>query len=86
MSYWLETEKEEVEQYGTDFYAIVCPYCNNEIEFRDVSQMPWGEDTEEEFICPSCNKHFEIRPKYKFLGFYIYTDDEQEECENEQND
>ena len=79
MSYWIETEKEEVEQYGTDFYSIVCPYCNEDIEFRDVSRMPWGEDTEEEFICPSCNKHFEIRPKYKFLGFFVYTDDEQDD-------
>ena len=79
MSYWIETEKSKVEQYGTDSYAIECPYCNKDIEFRDVSQMPWGEDTEEEFVCPDCNKHFEIRSKYKFLGFYVYTDDEQEE-------
>ena len=64
MSYWVETEKGEVESYGTDSYAIECPYCS--------------KDSEEEFICPDCNKHFEIRPKYKFLGFYVYTDDEQE--------
>lgn len=79
MSYWLETEKNEVEQYGTDFYSIVCPYCENEIEFRDISQMPWAEDSEEEIICGKCHKHFEIRPKYKFLGFFVYTDDEQSE-------
>lgn len=83
MSYWLETERGEVEQYGIDLYAIVCPYCKNEIEFRDISQMPWQEDSEEEIVCQKCSKHFEIRPKYKFIGFFVYTDDELEEQEND---
>ena len=78
MSYWIETEKEEVEEYGTSAYVIICPYCGSNVEFKDISQMPWAEDSEEEFVCRKCNKHFEIRPKYKFLGFYYYTDDEQE--------
>lgn len=79
MTYWIETEKGEVENYGADSYVIECPYCGKDIEHRDVSEMPWGEDSEEEIICPNCNKHFEIRPKYNFLGFFVYTDDEQEE-------
>ena len=83
MSYWLETEKGEVEKFGTEHYVIECPYCAEQIEFRDISQMPWGEDTEEEIVCKNCNKHFEIRPQYKFLGFYYFTDDEQEESEGE---
>lgn len=77
MSYWLETEQDEVQQIYDEVYGIDCPYCKKEVEHKDICSMPWENDTEEEFICPHCNKHFEVRPKYKFLGFYYYTDDEQ---------
>ena len=87
MSYWLETEQGEVLDCG-DIYYIDCPYCNEEsIEHLEVTQMPWGEDSEMRIECPHCKKNFEIRPKYLFKGFFIYSDDEQmEECEeNDEN-
>ena len=79
MSYWLETESEEVLDCG-EIYYIDCPYCKEEnIETIDKCRMPWGEDDELRIECPHCKKNFEIRPKYKFEGFFIYSDDEQRE-------
>lgn len=81
MSYWLETEQDEVLEYS-EFYPIDCPYCNTtNIEHIDKCRMPWGEDDELRIECPNCKKNFEIRSKYKFEGFFIYSDDEQMECE-----
>ena len=78
MSYTFETEEDEILECG-EMYYIDCPYCGAEnIERRDVCSMPWRVDDEERIVCPKCNKNFEIRPKYRFTGFYIYTDDEQE--------
>lgn len=79
MSYIFETERDEVLEYGSETYYINCPYCGAEnIETRSICAMPWGTDDEERIDCPKCGKNFEIRPKYKFEGFFIYTDDEQE--------
>ena len=41
--------------------------------------MPWRQDEELIIECPYCENDFEIRPKYKFEGFFIYSDDEQME-------
>ena len=77
MSYTSETEQDEVSYYG-ETYHIDCPYCGaKEIEVRDVCAMPWGMDDEEEIECPECKKTFEIRPRYRFRGFFVYTDDDQ---------
>ncbi len=77
MSYWIETEQEEVLNCG-EFYSFDCPYCKEEIiEPIEQSRMPWGIDDEIRIDCPHCKKNFEIRPKYKFEGFFIYSDDEQ---------
>lgn len=79
MSYWLETEQGEVLDYG-DIYYIDCPYCKKEnIERIDEYRMPWGKDDELRIDCSNCKRNFEIRPKYKFEGFFIYSDDEQME-------
>lgn len=84
MSYWIETEQGKVIDIG-EIYYIDCPYCEEEnIEKIDICSMPWGEDNELRIECPNCKRNFEIRPKYKFEGFFIYSDDEQmEESEQE---
>ena len=81
MSYFIEEECGEVESYGTELYGLICPYCKTELESKDVCSMPWTMDSEEEIECTSCHKRFEIRPKYKFEGFYYYVDMEQIEEE-----
>ena len=79
MSYWLETQQEQIFNDG-EIYYINCPYCEEEdIENIDECRMPWGIDDELRIECPHCKKNFEIRPKYKFEGFFIYSDDEQME-------
>ena len=79
MSYWIATEQDEVLDYG-DVYIMDCPYCNKtNIERINKCRMPWDKDDELRIECPNCKKNFEIRPKYKFEGFFIYTDDEQME-------
>lgn len=83
MSYWLETESEEVFDYG-DTYFIDCPYCGRQnIEHIDKGRMPWRIDDELRIECPHCKKNFEIRPKYHFIGFFTYSDDEQKEQTND---
>lgn len=77
MSYWIEEERGEVSETGIETYGIECPYCGEQLETYDVCRMPWGMDTEEEIKCSNCNRTFEIRPKYKFEGFYYYVDIEQ---------
>lgn len=84
MSYLYETEQDEILDYG-DTYFIDCPYCKEEsIEQIEMHNMPWGSDGEIRIECPHCKKNFEIRPKYIFKGFFIYSDDEQME-ESEAN-
>lgn len=78
MSYWIEEEGEELLDYG-EMYFITCPYCDSEIESKDICQMPWGRDDEEEWTCPTCGKHFLVRPKYKFEGFFYIKDGEYED-------
>ena len=34
--------------------------------------------------CPYCENEFEIRPKYKFDGFFIYSNDKQMEKSKEE--
>ena len=36
--------------------------------------MPWGIDDVDDYTCPNCGKTFEVKPRYKFEGFYVYTD------------
>ena len=77
MSYISETEQDALIDYG-EIYYIDCPYCGAaNIETKDICSMPWGIDDEERIECPKCGKNFEIRPKYRFEDFYIYTDDDQ---------
>ena len=68
----MDFEREELVGCGEDYW-ITCPKCEHELEIRNICEMPWGEDNEEEFICPQCGKNFVVRPKYKFEGFYTYT-------------
>ena len=57
---------------------------NLTIEQISISAMPWGIDDEIEIECPNCKNKFEIRPKYKFQGFFTYSDDEiMEKFEND---
>ena len=75
MSFVLETEHKELKRYN-DTYYIDCPYCEEKsIEIIDMGNMPWGEDDELVITCPKCNNTFNIKPKYKFQGFYVYADD-----------
>ena len=79
MSYFYETELDEVLEYTEDYY-VDCPYCKEEnIERINICSMPWNKDDELRVECPHCKKNFEIRPKYIFKGFFIYSDDEQME-------
>ena len=78
MSYFYETEQDEVIEFGKDNYSVDCPYCGQtDIEHFCITQMPWNVDDELRVECPHCKKNFEIRPKYKFAGFFIWIDDEQ---------
>lgn len=78
MSFVSETEHSELKGYDETYY-IDCPYCGEKsIEVKDICSMPWGEDDELDIICPECNNTFSIRPKYKFQGFFVYTDDDVE--------
>lgn len=80
MSYWIEEEGEEVLDYG-EIYYITCPYCEQDVESKDVCSMPWNLDDEIEFTCPNCKKHFLVRSKYKFEGFFYIKDGEYEDEE-----
>ena len=78
--YSFETEQSEILEELEDTYIVDCPYCGEEsIEQFNICSMPWEIDDELRVECPKCNKNFEVRSKYKFNGFYIYTDDEQME-------
>ena len=80
MSYWIEEEGEEALDYG-EIYYITCPYCEQDVETKDVCSMPWNLDDEIEFTCPNCKKHFLVRSKYKFEGFFYVKDGEYEDEE-----
>ena len=79
MSYILETGQDEVLETSEDTYDVICPYCNEHIENKNIISMPWGKDDELRIDCSHCKHNFEIRPQYKFKGFFIYSDDEQME-------
>lgn len=79
MSYISETEQDEVLETSEDTYDIICPYCYKHIEYKSIISMPWGKDDELKVDCPHCKHNFEIRPRYKFKGFFVYSDDEQME-------
>ena len=70
----MDLEWGEVQEFGEDMYPIDCPKCGYTIETKNVCSMPWGNDDEDYFECPECGKKFWVRPKYKFLGFFTYTD------------
>ena len=70
----MDNEWGEVEEIYNEVYCIECPKCGYDVEHKSVCNMPWGEDNEEYFTCPECGKRFTVRPKYKFLGFFNYTD------------
>lgn len=80
MSFFRETKQREVLEFAEDEYTVDCPYCNAEdIECLGITSMPWNIDDEIRIECPKCHKTFEIRPEYKFEGFYVWSDDEQME-------
>lgn len=66
-------------EVASDIYGVPCPYCKKHLESIECISMPWRQDEELIIECPYCENDFEIRPKYKFEGFFIYSDDEQME-------
>jgi len=75
MSYYFNEVKSEEEITSSgDTYFIDCPKCGEQVETKEINQMPWGEGDEDEFTCDKCGKKFSIRPEYKFLGFHTYSE------------
>lgn len=70
----MDNEWGECEERYNEVYCIECPKCGYDVEHKSTCNMPWGEDNEEYYTCPECGKQFTVRPKYRFLGFYYYTD------------
>ena len=77
-------EREQCEKCGEDYF-IDCPKCGEVVEVLNVCQMPWCDGDGDIYECPHCGKRFEVKPKYKFLGFYTYTD-EFDDCRDEAKD
>ena len=46
---------------------------------QEVQSTSLTLDDEIEFTCPNCKKHFLVRSKYKFEGFFYIKDGEYEE-------
>ena len=69
----MDCERDKVEECGEDYW-IVCPKCEHEVEIKNICEMPWGVDDVDDYTCPKCGKTFEVKPRYKFEGFYVYTD------------
>lgn len=69
----MDFEREELVECGEDYW-ITCPECGYDLEVKSVCEMPWNDGDEDEYTCSNCGKRFVVRPKFKFEGFYTYTD------------